>query len=351
MAFGLRMSGARMWVVCLALWPGVSWSADGLPEDSNEIESLTVEQARTLVRRFDGHDLELHGLLALTPDVAAVLAGFKGLSLHLDALTELSPETARAVARFKGPFPDICLLSLNGLTTLSPSVARALAEFKGLSLELGGVTAVSPETATALAELTCRCLHLGGLTTLDVETATTLAGFKGQELDLHGVTKLDAATAGALAGFKGHTLYLNGLVLLPGDAARALARFGGGGLHLDDLLATLGTTQALTPEMARLVCLAAKSPDSSVSLAGITALDGRVAGDFTTIISMVEGPLSLPNLKRISPRLLAALNRNEHVRVPPIQTLEMLPDSDESPSAGPVIPEGSREPRRRRPAD
>ena len=82
------------WILMAALC-GVAVAADGLPKDTNEIKSLTVEQAKALAKQ-------------------------KG-SLSLNGLTTLSVEAAKALAQHKGD------LDLNGLTTLSIEVAKALA--------------------------------------------------------------------------------------------------------------------------------------------------------------------------------------------------------------------------------
>ena len=86
------------WILMAALC-GVAVAADGLPQDTNEIKSLTVEQAKALAQH-------------------------KG-SLSLNGLTTLSVEAAKALAQHKGD------LDLNGLTTLSVEVAMALALHNG----------------------------------------------------------------------------------------------------------------------------------------------------------------------------------------------------------------------------
>jgi hypothetical protein len=53
-----------------------------------------------------------------------------------------------------------------------------------------------------------------------------------------------------------------------------------------------------------------------------------------------QGPLALPNLKRISPKTLTALIEKKDVEIPPIETLELIPEPDGSPTEDFVIPEG-----------
>ena len=253
--------------------------ADDLPKDTNAITSLTPEQAKKLAAEFKGFVLFLNGLTALSPETATALAGFEGKRLDLNGLTTLSPETATALAGFKGD-----QLLLNGLTTLSPETAEALAGFRGDELLLDGLAALSPETARALAGFKVEDLSLAGLTTLSPEAATSLAGFKGEELFLNGLTTLSPQTATALAAIQ-----------------------------------------------------------SNFSLAGITALDSPDSVAVAEALAMRKGPLVLHSLKRISPKALSALLKKEDVKIPLIETLELIPEPDGSPTDDFVIPEGFKE--------
>ena len=89
-------------------------AADELPADTNTIESLTVEQASTLVAEFPGvtvpfeiegfgpqpwhRSLTLNGLKSIDAKTAEVLAGYNG-PVVLDGLVTLSGEAAEALAR------------------------------------------------------------------------------------------------------------------------------------------------------------------------------------------------------------------------------------------------------------
>jgi len=253
--------------------------ADDLPKDTNAITSLTPEQAKKLAAEFKGFVLFLNGLTALSPETATALAGFEGKRLDLNGLTTLSPETATALAGFKG---DQLLLA--GLTTLSPEAATSLAGFKGEELFLNGLTTLSPQTARALVEFKGKRLSLGGLTTLSPEAATSLDGFKGERLLLNGLTTLSPETATALAAIQ-----------------------------------------------------------SNFSLAGITALDSPDSVAVAEALAMRKGLLVLHSLKRISPKALSALLKKEDVKIPLIETLELIPEPDGSPTDDFVIPEGFKE--------
>jgi hypothetical protein len=181
-----------------------------LPADTNQIESLTVEQAKKLVKEFPGVTVELQ------------LKGFGPVKLEnclpLNGITKLTPDVAQALAGYsRGP------LYLNGLTTLSAEAAKALAQHKGL-LFLDGLTTLSAEAATALAQHK-HALLLDGLTTLSAEAAKALAQHKG-DLSLGGLTTLSAEAAKALAQHEDQ-LYLNGLTTLSAEAAKALAQHKG----------------------------------------------------------------------------------------------------------------------------
>jgi hypothetical protein len=234
--------------------------ADELPADTNQIESLTLEQATALAGSTAGW-VRLPNLTALDAATAKALAEFKGQDLSLNGLTTLDAATAKALAEFKGPY-----LELSGLTTLDAAIAKTLAEFKG------------------------KLLRLNGLTTLDADLAKTLAGSTAWDGRVPKLTTLDI------------------------DIAKTLAA-------LDKWDGTLSSIVAI------------ESPDSVEIAAALAAR---------------KGPLSLPNLKKISPKTLAALIAKEDVKIPLIETLELIPEPDGSPTEDFVIPKGFETRQKRR---
>jgi hypothetical protein len=58
-----------------------------------------------------------------------------------------------------------------------------------------------------------------------------------------------------------------------------------------------------------------------------------------TALATRKGPLSLPNLKKISPKTLAALVEKRDVAIPLIETLEFIPEPDGSTTEDFVIPD------------
>ena len=96
-AAGLSIIVAAM-LVSLALLSPSRALADELPKDTNQIESLTPEQAKTLLAEFKGQQLDLNGLTTLDADIAKVLAEFKGRGLALNGLTSLNIANAKALA-------------------------------------------------------------------------------------------------------------------------------------------------------------------------------------------------------------------------------------------------------------
>jgi hypothetical protein len=264
--------------------------ADDLPEDANKIECLTPEHARKLAEEFPG------------VEVGIKIKGRQNFMLRrclpLNGLKSLDAETAKALAGYdKGP------LLLNGLTTLDPDIAKALTEFTGELLSLDGLTTLDADTAKALAECKGKRLVLNALTTLDTDTAKAIAEFKGW-LSLDGLTMLDFETAKALADCEGR-LYLNGLTTLDADTAKAIA----GSKAWNGVL----------PEL--------------------TTLDTRDSVSIAKAFATRKGPLSLPGLKKISPKTLTALIKKQDVEIPPIETLELIQEPDGSLTEDFVIPE------------
>jgi len=199
-------------------------AAAKMPKDTNEIKTLTVDQAQALTKRED--DLNLNGLTTLSDDVAQVLAKNR-YGLWLRGLTTLSPGAAKALAQHKG------ILNLNGLTTLSDEAAQALGPYTG-DLLLNGLTTLSEDAAKGLAQQQkgdvreyLNCLNLNGLTTLSDEAARALAQHKGHSLLLNGLTTLSDKAAKELGQHQGYRLFLDGLPTLSDGAARALARHKG----------------------------------------------------------------------------------------------------------------------------
>ena len=102
--------------------------AEDFPEDTNEIKSLTAEQAAE-VAVMNGGWLELNGLTSIDKDVAKELGKSEG-GFILDGLTSINKDVAQELAKIKGT------LSLNGLTSIDKDVARELAKFEGLHMSI-----------------------------------------------------------------------------------------------------------------------------------------------------------------------------------------------------------------------
>ena len=97
--------------------------AEDFPEDTNEIKSLTAEQAADLVGKFEGESLWLNYLNKIDKDVAQELAKFKG-TLFL-GLTSIDKDVAMNLGKFKGKS-----LWLIKLTSIDKDVAQELANFR-----------------------------------------------------------------------------------------------------------------------------------------------------------------------------------------------------------------------------
>jgi len=78
---------------------------------------------------------------------------------------------------------------------------------------------------------------------------------------------------------------------------------------------------------------------ASGDLSCVTALDSPDAVAFAQALATYKGPLKLPNLKKVSPKTLSALIEKEDIEIPPIDTLELIPEPDGSLTEDFVIPE------------
>ena len=131
--------------------------ADELPKGTNQIESLTPEQAKKLAAEFPGVEVKIERNTG-----GADMSGIERS------------------------------LPLNGLKSLDADTAKALGEFKGQSLKLNGLTTLDVATATALAERTRGGLYLNGLTTLDAATAKAIAGSPAWNGDLSSIVAFES---------------------------------------------------------------------------------------------------------------------------------------------------------------
>ena len=193
------------------------------------------------------------------------------------------------------PATDASILAaalIVSLVSLSP--ARALADelpkdtnqierltpeqAKKLAAEFPGVWVVIDPSTTYMR----RSLPLNGLNSLDAETATALAAYPEGPLLLDGLTTLDAATAKTLA---------------------ALDTWNG-------------------------------------NLSSIVAIESPDSVEIAAALATRKGSLSLPNLKKISPKTLTALIEKEDVVIPLIERLELIQEPDGSPTEDFTLPTG-----------
>jgi hypothetical protein len=139
--------------------------ADELPKDTNQIKSLTPEQARKLVE----HALT-EQIIQRYPDERS-----RAMVVNHKETVEILESWAR--------------LRLNGLTTLDAETAKALALFKG-TLELDGLPALTPEAARELVKGHCKFVRIDGLKTLSPDTAQEFVKLR---LVAHGIFCLTSA--------------------------------------------------------------------------------------------------------------------------------------------------------------
>ena len=182
----------------------------------------------------------------------------------------------------------------NQIESLTPEQAKKLAA------EFPGVWVVIDPSTTYMR----RSLPLNGLNSLDAETATALAAYPEGPLLLDGLTTLDAATAKTLAQLKNEALSLNGLTTLDAATAKAIAG----------------------------------SPAWNGDLSSIVAFESPDSVEIAAALATKKGPLSLPNLAKISPKTLTALIEKEDVEIPLIETLELIQEPDGSPTDDFMIP-------------
>ena len=191
------------------------------------------------------------------------------------------------------------------IESLTPEQARRLAaEFPGAEVQ------VKESQGTVTHNF---CLPLPRLRSIDVETARALVGYRRGPLVLGGLVTLDADVAKVLATFRGGYLMLHGLKTLDVGAARVLAA----SQYWDGLLPSL---------------TAFESPDSI---------------DIAKALAKRKLPLFVPHLRKISAKTLTALIEKRDVGIPLLESLELIPEPDGSPTDDFVIPDWLEQKQRR----
>jgi hypothetical protein len=231
-------------------------------------------------------------------------------------------------------------LSLSSLTSVSAQAAKALAQHKGQKMSLPGLTTLDAGAATALAQHKGLDLFLNGLTTLSDEAAKALAQHQGG-LSLGGLTTLSAEAAKALAQHKGR-LYLDGLTTLSDEATQAIAECEGPLFLSERFRKDFVAKNPLSPKTARFYALMLHG-----NLNDLTALDSPDSVAIAKALAARKGRLLLPNLKKLSPKTLSALIEKEDIEIPLIESLELIPEPDGSPTEDFVIPERFQERQKR----
>jgi hypothetical protein len=220
------------------------------------------------------------------------------------------------------------------------------AGMKPLRLEKRLTAADATKLATADHDL---CLFGGSELTADV--VARLAPHR-HRLTIVGPCAIDDAAARGLAGHAG-PVSVQGIAVESPELARKL---------LDDpVRGGMSGAAAMSAEVAALACahpnwtgdfsgLKTLSPGVAEALVAAKKWDGRLPGvtaftaadsvEVAKALAKRTGPLALPNLKKISPKTLSALIEKADVDIPLVETLELIPEPDGSPTDDFVVPEG-----------
>ncbi len=151
---------------------------------------------------------------------------------------------------------------------------------------------------------------------------------------MRGLTALSAEAAKALGEHKGQQLCLDSVTTLSAEAIQALGQHRGS-VSINALLRNkVVARHPLSPQTAKALVLFLQG-----DLSCITALDSPDSVAIAKALAATTRPLSLPNLKKISPKTLAALIEKRDIGIPLIETLELIPEPDGSATEDFVIPE------------
>ncbi len=131
--------------------------------------------------------------------------------------------------------------------------------------------------------------------------------------------------------------------LTPEQAKKLAAEFPGVRVDIDPSTTYMGRSLPLNG-------LNSLDADIATTLAAIDKWDGNLSSivviespdsvEIAAALATRKGPLSLPNLKKISPKTLTALIEKEDVVIPLIERLELIQEPDGSATEDFVIPKG-----------
>lgn len=326
------------------------------------VAELTPATATALARHAGG-TLRLDGLTTIDAAVAAALAGHGGFALDLSGLKAITPEAARGLAGLRGGLRLTGLESLSAaaaellaahegtlwlaLPEIPPDTAAALARHRG-DLRLGLATLDSPELAKKLASQ--ESPGLGSVTTLSVAAARELAR-RQAVLDLSGMhrlpedvarelsacrsgvmlTGLESLTAADVAALGAARVSLDGRILAATDFETRAALLSDDAFTFD-----YGRLTRLTPDVARAIV----GREQRLVLAAIRSFDFPQAVEVAGVLAGFQGDLALPGLESISANALSALIRKEDVEIPLLETLQINPEPDGTPSDDIIVPPG-----------
>jgi hypothetical protein len=290
------------------------------------IPSLTPEIARSLLTLRG--DLTLRGC-DLTPDAADVIASFPQ-RLRLEFMgKQLSPAAAQALAAFKGQ-----KLTLDSLGTPEDAVIEALAANDRVALKVR----YWPMLSAAGARLALQ--NDGGLSNQPAGLRTIATGMVTpagaailadcpETISFRLLTEsIPPEVAKELSRFRGRRLEIRNIRSIEAEAFAALAS----NPRISTPVGALSSLSVATAEL-----LAARS--GPLSLPGITGLESPDSIDIARALARKKDYLALPNLRRLSPRTLAALIEKQDVRIPLIESLELINEPDGSRTEDFVVPE------------
>jgi hypothetical protein len=327
--------------------------------------ALSPAVATALAPHAGDLTVSFSGSNPLTPEVALALAGHRG-RLSILSIPSLTPEIAGCLVKAQGDLSidATCELAADAATVLAgfthglglkvaglgPGAAEALAAFRGPALSLNFAKGPADEVIGTLAPNERIKLGVRIWNKLSAPVVRyCLKRWEGQDAQFKRPLNIMADTvtpegAAAIVADVPETLRVDlWLNDIPPEAAKQLARFRGPSLTirnafpleletLDALLSSqrirvdFGLINELSITTAEL--LAAR--EGFISLPGITSLESPDSIEIARALARKPGGLQLPSLRRLSPRTLSALIEKRDVRIPPLDSLEMIHNPDGS---------------------
>ncbi len=196
---------------------------EGSDMDKYENATLTIEEAKSIIKQSKHSHIHLDSLTQISSDVMAKLVKYNWKSLSFAKLEKIDKEIAKELAKFNWDY-----LYLDGITNLNFDEAKELAKFKW-NIRLLWLKDIDIDVAKILKWNTRIEFDIWEITSIDGDLAKMIVNNNDikrlDSLQLNKIKTIDKESARRLSRFWGWQIHLKWLEYISKDAAKELAKF------------------------------------------------------------------------------------------------------------------------------